>query len=109
MKKSDLYKINPKNIYARGTMKNKNIIAYTMILLLFWGFHVNRNAKHNEEIKNIMAHEMQVKDSLGIYIEEMAAALDLFTNGQPLVFTAYNALWGQGTSAIPAEFLGTWI
>lgn len=76
-------------------MKYKHLIAYTMILLLFWGFHVNRAARHQQEIASILEHEMEIKDSLGIYIEEMAAALDLFTEGHPLVFTAYNALVGQ--------------
>lgn len=66
-----------------------------MILLLFWGFHVNSQAQQNKEIRNILAQEMQIKDSLATYIEEMAAALDLFTDGHPLVFTAYNALVGQ--------------
>jgi len=56
---------------------------------------VNREAKHNKEIKSILAQEMKIKDSLSTYIEEMAAALDLFTEGHPLVFTAYNALVGQ--------------
>ena len=32
---------------------------------------------------------------MSTYIEEMAAALDLFTEGHPLIFTAYNALVGQ--------------
>ncbi len=76
-------------------MKYRHLITYTMILLLFWGFHVNSEARHATEIKNILAEEMQVKDSLATYIEEMAAALDLFTEGHPLVFTAYNALVGQ--------------
>ncbi|MEA3286954.1 MAG: hypothetical protein U9Q77_06220 [Candidatus Marinimicrobia bacterium] len=76
-------------------MKHRHLITYTMILLLFWGFQVNREAKHSAEIKNILAEEMQLKDSLATYIEEMAAALDLFTEGHPLVFTAYNALVNQ--------------
>ncbi|MCF6237859.1 MAG: hypothetical protein L3J79_03445 [Candidatus Marinimicrobia bacterium] len=76
-------------------MKYRHLIAYTMILLLFWGFQVNREAKHSAEMKTILAEEMQIKDSLATYIEEMAAALDLFTEGHPLVFTAYNALVGQ--------------
>ena len=79
----------------RGHMKYRHLIAYTMILLLFWGLQVNQEAKHNAEIKSILANEMLIKDSLGTYIEEMAAALDLFTEGHPLVFTAYNALVGQ--------------
>lgn len=76
-------------------MNNKHLISYAIILLMFLGFYVNLNAKHNDEIKNILAQEMQIKDSLGTYIEEMGAALDLFTDGHPLVFTAYNALVGQ--------------
>ncbi len=76
-------------------MKYGHIIAYPLILLMFWGFHINREAKHTTEIKNILAHEMVIKDSLNTYVEEMAAALDLFTQGHPLVFTAYNALVGQ--------------
>ena len=66
-----------------------------MILLVFWAFHVNREAKHETEIASILSHEMQIKDSLNTYVTEMAAALDLFTQGHPLVFTAYNALVGQ--------------
>lgn len=66
-----------------------------MILLLFWGFHLNSEAKHTAKINELLAREMQVKDSLATYIEEMAAALDLFTEGHPLVFTAYNALVEQ--------------
>lgn len=76
-------------------MKYGHIIAYSLILLMFWGVHVNREAKHKTEIENILAHEMVIKDSLNTYVEEMAAALDLFTQGHPLVFTAYNALVGQ--------------
>ncbi len=76
-------------------MKYRHLIAYSMILLLFWGFHVNREARHHREIEKIVAHETMIKDSLGTYIQEMAAALDLFTEGRPLVFTAYNALVGQ--------------
>ena len=76
-------------------MKNRHIIAYTMILLAFWAFHVRSEAKHNSEIKNILAHESMIKDSLNTYMVEMAATLDLFTEGHPLVFTAYNALVGQ--------------
>lgn len=76
-------------------MKNRHIITYTLILLAFWAFNVNREARHQQEIADILKTEMQVKDSLGTYIEEMAAALDLFTEGHPLVFTAYNALVGQ--------------
>jgi len=76
-------------------MKYRHIIAYTMILLAFWAFHVNREARHQTEIKDILAHEAMIKDSLNTYMVEMAAALDLFTEGHPLVFTAYNALVGQ--------------
>jgi len=76
-------------------MNIKHLVAYTMIMLLFWGFHVNREAKHTAEIKRILTEEMQIKDSLSTYIEEMATALDLFTEGHPVVFTAYNALVGQ--------------
>jgi len=76
-------------------MKYRHFIAYTMILLLFWGFHVNREARHQNEITTILTHEAQIRDSLGTYMGEMAAALDLFTEGRPLVFTAYNALVGQ--------------
>ncbi len=76
-------------------MNIKHLITYTMILLLFWGFHVNSEARHTAEIERILAEEMLIKDSLSTYIEEMAAALDLFTEGHPLVFTAYNALVGQ--------------
>jgi len=65
------------------------------MLLLFGAFSVLREVNHETELENILSHEMQIKDSLGTYIEEMAAALDLFTEGQPLVFTAYNALVGQ--------------
>lgn len=43
----------------------------------------------------LMEHEAMVKDSMATYIEEMAAALDLFTEGHPLVFTAYNAMVSQ--------------
>lgn len=95
MKKSNLQKNNPKITYDRGQMKYRHIIAYTLILLMFWAFQVNREAKHSTEIKNLLAHEMQIKDSLNTYVTEMAAALDLFTEGHPLVFTAYNALVGQ--------------
>ena len=76
-------------------MKYRHIIAYTMILLAFWAFHVNSEARHQTEIKEIIAHESMIKDSLNTYVVEMAAALDLFTEGHPLVFTAYNALVGQ--------------
>ncbi len=50
-------------------MKYRHLIAYTMILLLFWGFQVNREAKHSAEMKTILAEEMQIKDSLATYIE----------------------------------------
>ena len=76
-------------------MKYRHFIAYTMILLVFWAFHVNRETKHQRELAQILENESQIKDSLVTYIEEMAAALDLFTEGHPLVFTAYNALVGQ--------------
>lgn len=76
-------------------MKYRQIITYSLILLGFWAFHINREAKHADEIKDIMAHESMIKDSLNTYMVEMAAALDLFTEGHPLVFTAYNALVGQ--------------
>ncbi len=76
-------------------MKYRHLIAYTLILLTFWAFQVNREAKHETEIANILASEMLIKDSLATYVEEMAAALDLFTEGHPLVFTAYNALVNQ--------------
>lgn len=56
---------------------------------------MNREAKHSAEVKTILAHEAMIKDSLNTYMVEMAAALDLFTEGHPLVFTAYNALVGQ--------------
>ena len=95
MKKSNLQRIKQKISPDRGQMNYKHIFTYTMILLMFWAFHVNREARHQTEINNILAHEMQIKDSLGTYVEEMAAALDLFTEGHPLVFTAYNALVGQ--------------
>lgn len=76
-------------------MKYLHIISYSLILLVFWAFHVNREAKHSAEVKTILAHEAMIKDSLNTYMVEMAAALDLFTEGHPLVFTAYNALVGQ--------------
>lgn len=77
-------------------MKNTDLIACNIILLLFFlGFYANSKAKHDDEICNILAQEFQIKDSLGTYIQEMAAALDLFTEGHPLVFTAYNALVEQ--------------
>lgn len=66
-----------------------------MILLTFWAFQVNKEARHQAEVKDILAHEAMIKDSLNTYMVEMAAALDLFTEGHPLVFTAYNALVGQ--------------
>ena len=95
MKKSNLQLIKQTISPDRGQMNYKHIFAYTMILLMFWAFHVNSEARHQTEINNILAHENQIKDSLGVYVEEMAAALDLFTEGHPLVFTAYNALVGQ--------------
>jgi hypothetical protein len=95
MKKSNLHNILKTERLQRGQMKYRHIIAYTLILLVFWAFHVNREAKHSTEIKNILAHESMIKDSLNTYMVEMAAALDLFTEGHPLVFTAYNALVGQ--------------
>ena len=76
-------------------MRYKHLIAYSLILLLFWGYHVNSEAQHRQELKQIVAQEQATQDSLATYIEEMAAALDLFTEGHPLVFTAYNALVGQ--------------
>jgi len=95
MKKSNVYKNIQTIIRHRGHMKNKHILTYTLILLTFWAFELQREARHAAEINNILSHEMQIKDSLSTYIEEMAAALDLFTDGRPLVFTAYNALVGQ--------------
>jgi len=95
MKKSNLYKIKKKDTDGRGPMKHRHFIAYTLILLTFWAFHVNREARHQKEIENILAHESMIKDSLNTYMVEMAAALDLFTEGHPLVFTAYNAMVGQ--------------
>ncbi|NQV16022.1 hypothetical protein HQ531_11240 [bacterium] len=76
-------------------MKDKHIFIYTIILVLFLGFLGNREVKHKAEIRKINSQELLIKDSLTTYIEEMAAALDLFTEGHPLVFTAYNALVGQ--------------
>lgn len=76
-------------------MKYKQLLSYTMILLVFWALHVNREARHQDEINSLVAHEAAVKDSMAVYIDEMAQALDLFTEGHPLVFTAYNALVGQ--------------
>jgi len=76
-------------------MKYRHLIAYPLILLMFWALYVNSEAKHKAEIASIQAEEMQIKDSLNTFVEEMAAALDLFTEGHPLVFTAYNALVGQ--------------
>ena len=95
MKKSNLHKIFETERDDRRQMKYRHIIAYTMILLAFWAFHLNREARHQTEIKDILAHESMIKDSLNTYMVEMAAALDLFTEGHPLVFTAYNALVGQ--------------
>jgi 3D (Asp-Asp-Asp) domain-containing protein len=95
MKKSNLHKIIQKLTPHKGQMKNKHIIAYILMLVIFGTFQFQREASHTTEINNILSHEMKVKDSLATYIEEMATALDLFTEGHPLVFTAYNALVGQ--------------
>ena len=95
MKKSNLHKIFETERDNREQMKYRHIIAYTIILLAFWAVHVNREARHQTEIKDILVHESMIKDSLNTYMVEMAAALDLFTEGYPLVFTAYNALVGQ--------------
>lgn len=95
MKKSNLYITKQKVARNRGQMNYRHLIPYTLILLLFWAFQVNQKTRHKAQIRNILSQEMQVKDSLNTFIQEMAAALDLFTEGHPLVFTAYNALVGQ--------------
>ncbi|MCF7823319.1 MAG: hypothetical protein K9N35_04030 [Candidatus Marinimicrobia bacterium] len=76
-------------------MKNKHIIIYASMVLVFLTINMYQKSQQEAELENILNHEMQIKDSLAIYIEEMAAALDLFTEGYPLVFTAYNAVVGQ--------------
>lgn len=95
MKKLDLHTIIQKLTRNRGLMKHNQIISYAVLLLMFFTFHLFSEAKHEAEVSAIHKHDMQIKDSLGTYIEEMAAALDLFTQGHPLVFTAYNAVVEQ--------------
>jgi len=95
MKKSNLSIKIKKKTLLRGHMKNKHIIIYASMLFSFLAFNQVQGLRHQSQIENILSQEMQVKDSMATYIEEMAAALDLFTEGHPLVFTAYNALTGQ--------------
>jgi len=71
------------------------LILSSIILVGLMSILVNREFKHQRQIKSLVEHEAMVKDSMAIYIEEMAAALDLFTEGHPLVFTAYNAMVSQ--------------
>jgi len=95
MKKSNLLNIQQNRKDYRSTMRYKHLITYTAILLVFWAFHVNSEARHQQALEHVLAADAVIQDSMNTYIEEMAAALDLFTEGHPLVFTAYNALVGQ--------------
>jgi hypothetical protein len=95
MKNSKLHILQKNKYHQEVTMRYKHLIAYSMILLVFWAFHVNSEARHKRAIQEIISRDLAVQDSMSTYIEEMAAALDLFTEGHPLVFTAYNALVGQ--------------
>jgi len=95
MKKSNLHNYFKKQKLERGQMRYRHITAYALILLSFWAFHVHSEARHQSELQTVLEHEAMIKDSLNTYMVEMAAALDLFTEGHPLVFTAYNALVGQ--------------
>lgn len=76
-------------------LKYNQLIAFTLLVLVSISFHIYQDMQHQNEMASILDHEAQVKDSMATYIEEMASALDLFTEGHPLVFTAYNAMVSQ--------------
>lgn len=93
MKKSNLHNIMHKMKRDKFYI-NYSQLLFSMIIVLGL-FGLNREHEHQKEIAVLMEHEAMVKDSMATYIEEMAAALDLFTEGHPLVFTAYNAMVSQ--------------
>ncbi|MCF7807383.1 MAG: hypothetical protein K9M49_01070 [Candidatus Marinimicrobia bacterium] len=76
-------------------IKYNQLLAFTLVILGSFSFHIVQDRQHQSEMASIIENEAQVKDSMATYIEEMAAALDLFTEGHPLVFTAYNAMVNQ--------------
>ena len=95
MIKSNLHKIIDKMKRDKTYIKYSQLILSMIVVLASFSFQAFREFKHEEEIASLKQHEAMVKDSMAIYIEEMAAALDLFTEGHPLVFTAYNAMVSQ--------------
>ena len=68
MKKSNLQIIIKKIARHRGQMKNKHIIAYVLMLLIFGTFQFQREASHTAEIEHILSQEMQVKDSISLLL-----------------------------------------
>jgi 3D (Asp-Asp-Asp) domain-containing protein len=95
MKKSNLHKNIKKMKLDIFYARHSKFILTTLLLVSVLSFQAYRELKHRDEIKSLVNHEAMVKDSMAVYIEEMAAALDLFTDGDPLIFTAYNAMVSQ--------------
>ena len=95
MKKSNLHIIIQKMRRYKKYLQNSQFLFSSLVFLGLLSYQAYRGFEYEKEISALILHEAMVKDSMAIYIEEMAAALDLFTEGHPLVFTAYNAMVSQ--------------
>ena len=73
-------------------MKTHKHTIIILILTLILGL---RQWQFEEHVSVLKEEQQLIQDSLHTYINEMGTALDLFTGGKPMVFTAYNATVGQ--------------
>ncbi len=67
------------------------LLGIALALLIIFGQQI----RHAQEITALNVKHIQEVDSLQNQIRGLAQSLALFTNGKPLIFTAYNALTAQ--------------